>query len=411
MSSNAAISVSHLTKQYKISGSNTTRSAAEQLTYRLTHPFSRNVKRTFTALNDVSFDVQPGEAVGIIGHNGAGKSTLLKVLTRITRPTSGEVRLTGRVGSLLEVGTGFHSELTGRENIYLNGAILGMKTAEITAAFDEIVEFSGVSEFLDTPVKRYSSGMTVRLAFSVAAHLRCDILLVDEVLAVGDAEFQTRSKDKMDSLTHSGRTVLLVSHSMEYVTALCSRAILMDHGRPIFDGPVQEGTQRYFESVREFAATPGSHLKRDGSGQLRISKFVPRKTGFSTDEPKVFDVSVDCLEPIPGNVVLSFSIFADSGEQLVQGNSSLLGLNLEASRSSTGTFVLKTPWLQSGTYYIHAFLGQAGLGMIDAAHRICEFYVDPIVAYPFGHDASSYSQGAVLGSFDLDMSPVERDSH
>lgn len=186
---------------------------------------------SFWALRDVSFDVQPGEVVGVIGHNGAGKSTLLKLLSRITDPSEGEARIAGRVASLLEVGTGFHPELTGRENIYLNGSILGMTRGEITRQFDAIVDFSGVERFLDTPVKRYSSGMTVRLAFAIAAHLQPEILLVDEVLAVGDVAFQKKSLGKMQDVVHDeGRTVLFVSHNMDSIRALCDHVMVLDHG-------------------------------------------------------------------------------------------------------------------------------------------------------------------------------------
>src|SRR5438067_1220861 len=184
----------------------------------------------FWALRDINFSVRRGEVVGIIGRNGAGKSTLLKILSRITEPTEGKVTLRGRVASLLEVGTGFHPELTGRENIYLNGAILGMHRAEIKAKFDEIVAFAETEKFLDTPVKRYSSGMYVRLAFAVAAHLEPEILVIDEVLAVGDAEFQKKCLGKMDEVARGGRTVLFVSHNMAAVTALCGRAVLLRHG-------------------------------------------------------------------------------------------------------------------------------------------------------------------------------------
>jgi lipopolysaccharide transport system ATP-binding protein len=197
------------------------------------------------ALSDVSFDVRRGEVLGLIGRNGAGKSTLLKVLSRITEPTVGQVTLHGRVGSLLEVGTGFHPELTGRENIYLNGTILGMRRAEIVRRFDEIVEFAGVSRFLDTPVKRYSSGMQVRLAFAVAAHLEPEILLVDEVLAVGDAEFQAKCLGKMRDVTQEGRTIVFVSHNLAAVRSLCSRALLLEQGQLTFDGPVDQAVDNY----------------------------------------------------------------------------------------------------------------------------------------------------------------------
>lgn len=202
----------------------------------------------FWALREVSFEVRRGEVVGIIGRNGAGKSTLLKVLSRITEPSEGRVRIRGRVASLLEVGTGFHPELTGRENIFLNGAILGMSRAEIKRKFDEIVAFADVEKFLDTPVKRYSSGMYVRLAFAVAAHLEPEILVVDEVLAVGDAEFQRKCLGKMRDVSQGGRTVLFVSHNMAAVQALCGRGVLFERGRVILDALSSEAVKRYLES-------------------------------------------------------------------------------------------------------------------------------------------------------------------
>jgi lipopolysaccharide transport system ATP-binding protein len=200
------------------------------------------------ALRDVSFRVAEGEVLGVIGRNGAGKSTLLKILTRITNPTEGRAEIVGRVGSLLEVGTGFHGELTGRENVYLNGSILGMKHREIQRKFDDIVDFSGIGKFIDTPVKRYSSGMYVRLAFAVAAHLEPEILLVDEVLAVGDAEFQRRCLGRMEAFSVSGRTVLFVSHNMQTITQLCDRTIWLDGGRIVLDGPSPEVVARYLQS-------------------------------------------------------------------------------------------------------------------------------------------------------------------
>lgn len=212
------------------------------------------------ALRNVSFRVTPGEVVGLIGRNGAGKSTLLKVLSRITEPTSGRAFIRGRVGSLLEVGTGFHPELTGRENVYLNGALLGMKRAEIRRRFDEIVAFAEIERFLDTPVKRYSSGMYVRLAFAVAAHLQPEILLVDEVLAVGDLSFQAKCLGRMGDVAQSGRTILFVSHNMGAIGRLCRRSILLDAGRVVADGPTEQVIRKYISSVypaeacRTFAA-------------------------------------------------------------------------------------------------------------------------------------------------------------
>lgn len=205
-------------------------------------------KEEFWALKDVNFEVQPGEVVGIIGHNGAGKSTLLKILSQITPPTEGEIKINGRVGSLLEVGTGFHPELTGRENIMLNGAILGMTKNEIIKKFDAIVEFASIEKFLDTPVKYYSSGMYVRLAFSVAAHMEPDILIVDEVLAVGDAEFQKKCLGKMDEITKKeGRTILFVSHNMPAISSLCNRTILLNKGKIIKDGLTKDVIKYYVE--------------------------------------------------------------------------------------------------------------------------------------------------------------------
>jgi lipopolysaccharide transport system ATP-binding protein len=215
----------------------------------ITHnEFNKNdneLKEQFLALNDVSFEVKEGEVLGIIGRNGAGKSTLLKILSKVTAPTSGLIKIKGRVASLLEVGTGFHPELTGRENIYLNGAILGMNKQEIEKKFDEIVDFSGVEQFIDTPVKRYSSGMHVRLAFAVAAHLEPEILVVDEVLAVGDLAFQKKCLGKMKDVSTQGRTVLFVSHNMEAIQSLCGRVICLNKGKNIFDGGTDEGINFY----------------------------------------------------------------------------------------------------------------------------------------------------------------------
>jgi lipopolysaccharide transport system ATP-binding protein len=214
--------------------------------------------KDFWALKDVSFQIKQGETVGIIGRNGAGKSTLFKILSRITMPTEGRIRINGRIASLLEVGTGFHQELTGRENIFLNGAILGMTRAEIVRKFDEIVEFSEIANFLDTPVKRYSSGMHVRLAFAVAAHLEPEILIVDEVLAVGDASFQKKCLGKMEDFAQSGRTVLFVSHNMDAVRSLCQRALWLKEGRLCDDGNVEDVIEAYFGSLaneRSFSST------------------------------------------------------------------------------------------------------------------------------------------------------------
>ena len=249
-----AIVVDDLSKSYRIGWQNQAQSFREVMIETAKGPVrrllgrgrsSKDEKNVFWALRHVSFSIPPGEVIGIIGHNGAGKSTLLKVLSRITEPTEGTARIRGRVASLLEVGTGFHHELTGRENVYLNGSILGMRKVEIDRKFDEIVAFSEVGKFLDTPVKHYSSGMYVRLAFAVAAHLDPEILIIDEVLSVGDASFQRKCLGKMKEVSGTGRTVLFVSHNLTTVSSLCERAIWMDHGRPLMDGPAGEVVQRY----------------------------------------------------------------------------------------------------------------------------------------------------------------------
>jgi lipopolysaccharide transport system ATP-binding protein len=238
-----------------------------------TSPSVRPSSEDFWALKDVSFEVKQGEVVGIIGRNGAGKSTLLKILSRVTEPTAGRIRLKGRVSSLLEVGTGFHPELTGRENIYLNGTILGMTKKEIDRKFDAIVAFSGVEKFLDVPVKRFSSGMQVRLAFSVAAHLEPEVLVIDEVLAVGDAGFQRKCLGKMQDVAAEGRTVLFVSHDLAAVEKLCSRAILMDAGRCQTDGPVSETITRYQSAMLQFASKDLTTRKdRKGEGFVRFTR-------------------------------------------------------------------------------------------------------------------------------------------
>ncbi len=256
--SNFAIRVDHLGKQFRIGAAPVRyRTLRDSVTNMVAAPFrrirqgfmpSKDEMHTFWALQDVSFDVTQGQVLGVIGRNGAGKSTLLKILSRVMEPTSGEVEIRGRVGSLLEVGTGFHPELTGRENIALNGAILGMRRAEIKSKFDEIVDFSGVEKFIDTPVKRYSSGMYLRLAFAVAAHLEPEILVVDEVLAVGDAAFQQKCLGKMNDVAQEGRTVLFVSHNMSAILRLTHESIILDSGRLVMRAPSSEAVDYYMAS-------------------------------------------------------------------------------------------------------------------------------------------------------------------
>ena len=291
MSSDVAIRIEGLGKSYRISHQEQQITLAEQAMQRLRHPLRRAPSETFWALRDVDLEVNRGEVLGLIGRNGAGKSTLLKVLSRITPPTAGRVELFGRIGSLLEVGTGFHPELTGRENIYLNGSILGMRKPEIDRQFDDIVEFAGVERFLDTPVKRYSSGMYVRLAFAVAAHLETEILLIDEVLAVGDQEFQDKCIGKMHDVSTQGRTVLVVSHNLASVRQLAERCVLLDRGTILTSGAVEQVLDSYRRVAAESWTPRGSDGSRGvpkGAQILRID-LVRGSTGVC-GEPLLIDV-------------------------------------------------------------------------------------------------------------------------
>ncbi len=284
------INIENLGKQYNIDiGTNKGRTFREALIDKFLIPIGRlrnafvqnstdldTDARAIWALKDISLQVKKGEVLGIIGRNGAGKTTLLKILSRITEPTEGVIRITGRVGSLLEVGAGFHSELTGRENIYLSGAILGMKKVEIDKKFDDMVEFAEIEKFLNTPVKRYSSGMYMRLAFAVAVHLDPEVLLVDEVLAVGDAIFQTKCLAKMSNITRQGRTVLFVSHNMGAVGSICQRGVVLDEGRIIFQGPIQEAIQFYEGEIfqKKHVDKPiANRTDRSGTGDVKLVDF------------------------------------------------------------------------------------------------------------------------------------------
>lgn len=269
--SELAIKVQGLSKEYSI-GLNKSGSFRESFNRRIKHLMGKKVLgESFMALKDISFDVKKGEAVGIIGRNGAGKSTLLKILSRITEPTTGRIEINGRVSSLLEVGTGFHPELTGRENIYLNGTILGMTQREVKSKFDEIVDFSGVEKFIDTTVKHYSSGMQVRLAFSVAAHLEPEILIIDEVLAVGDAEFQKKCLGKMEDVAGKGRTVLFVSHNMGAIANLCAEGILLKEGIITSKGNVIQVLKDYQNDLEErLKIKINDRTDRIGNGTIRF---------------------------------------------------------------------------------------------------------------------------------------------
>lgn len=279
----------------------------------------QNVEQ-FWALSDVSFDIMQGDKVGIIGRNGAGKSTLLKLLSRITEPSTGRITLRGRVASLLEVGTGFHPELTGRENIYLNGAILGMSRIEVRSKFDEIVDFAGVEKFLDTPVKRYSSGMYVRLAFAVAAHLEPEILIVDEVLAVGDMDFQKKCLGKMEDISNEGRTLLFVSHQMPMIESLCQRCLLLENGNLIADGATTEVVARY-RGVEGIASEVDFSKNDMQSGKaVRLLKGSltdaggQAKSEFDLEEPICIRMEYEIAEDLQGKPVPNFH-FTDAQGQ------------------------------------------------------------------------------------------------
>jgi lipopolysaccharide transport system ATP-binding protein len=277
-----AISVENLSKRYELGALHQETQLRDQLVRLLRAPFGRRrLREVLWALSDVSFTVETGEVVGIIGRNGAGKSTLLKILSKITYPTSGSVKARGRVAALLEVGAGFHEELTGRENIYLNGSIMGMRKREVDAKLEAIVEFSGLQRFIDTPIKRYSSGMRSRLGFAVAAHLDPDVLIVDEVLAVGDAAFQKKCISAMHELRGGGRTVLFVSHNMAAVENLCSRGIWLAQGQVQLDGPAPKVIEAYMSSfaAAENASTVLTHVEdRFGSGEIRFTRVEFRST-------------------------------------------------------------------------------------------------------------------------------------
>jgi len=326
--SEPAIRVDGLGKRYRLGTRERYLSLRDSLSRAANRPMqwlrretdSASKPESFWALKDVTFEVGHGEVVGIIGRNGAGKSTLLKILSRITEPTAGQVELYGRVGSLLEVGTGFHPELTGRENIYLNGAILGMKREEIARKFDEIVAFAGVEKFLDTAVKHFSSGMYMRLAFAVAAHLEPEILVVDEVLAVGDAEFQKKCLNKMEETGRSGRTVLFVSHNMPSITRLCGRCILLDEGAVRRDGPSAEVAADYLRSGAGTSAfrewTDPRRMPGDDVARLHRVRVLDdareNKAVLDIRRPIGIEIEFEVLRP--GHVLVpNFHLYNDAG--------------------------------------------------------------------------------------------------
>src|SRR5678815_29332 len=304
---NTAIRIANVGKRYRIGGLHPGyMTFREMLGGLVTAPFKKrsNGQQTLWALSDINLDIGQGELVGIIGHNGAGKSTLLKILSRVTKPTTGEVELFGRIGSLLEVGTGFHPDLSGRENIFLSGAILGMRRAEIERKFDDIVAFSELEKFIETSVKWYSSGMYVRLAFSVAAHLEPEILVMDEVLAVGDAAFQQKCLDKMHEIRQQGRTILFVSHDMAAITRLCKRVVLLENGKITLDGEPREVVKRYLSSSWQTGALREWENQQDAPGDqvVRLRRVRVRAEDGTTvsvvdiHKPFGIELTYDVLE-------------------------------------------------------------------------------------------------------------------
>jgi lipopolysaccharide transport system ATP-binding protein len=369
----SAISAEAVSKLYRL-GTVTSRTAWEDLTRwwvmhvagredpRWTQPAINTYAdeerpRYIWAVQDISFSAEPGEVIGIIGQNGAGKSTLLKILSRITVPTKGCVKLNGRLASLLEIGTGFHPELTGRENIYLNGSILGMDYKEITRRLDEIIEFAEIAEFVDTPVKRYSSGMHMRLAFSVAAHLETDILVVDEVLAVGDIAFQQKCLTKMGGAGEAGRTVLFVSHRMDHVTSLCRRAILLSHGQKLYDGPTAKAMARYYALFdREIRDTLRRREDRTGFGHVRIvdawvsnGRRERTQTVVTGDDVYIsIRIENQGVEPV-GGLIVQAEIFS-FGNLLVAALSTGGNEPLTITRSATVEFAIPRLMLNAGLF-------------------------------------------------------------
>jgi lipopolysaccharide transport system ATP-binding protein len=353
---------------------------------RIRHPgASSHVSVDLWALRHIDLEIREGEVVGIIGRNGSGKSTLLKLLSHITEPTEGRVEIRGKVGSLLEVGTGFHKELTGRENIQMNGAILGLSRADIRRKFDDIVAFAGIEKFMDTPVKRYSSGMYVRLAFAVAAHLDPDILLVDEVLAVGDAEFQAKCLSKMGEAASSGRTVLLVSHNMPAVSNLCKRAVLLDGGRLVADGTADDVISQYLQSGRresgsaDLTTAARPHWARPWLQKARILG----KDGQTTSESHMGDdltVEVTFSSPDGSSVrgmVLVVEIVSARLGRVAGVSSAMTGESVGWPETKGGSIrcrILRPPLLP-GEYMIDVALGGAGRTWVDLARGALSFKV------------------------------------
>jgi homopolymeric O-antigen transport system ATP-binding protein len=384
--SHVAIRAENLSKRFQIAAARTRyryHTLREQISARLTlRRRPDDVRReTFWGLKDVSFEVAAGEVVGIIGANGAGKSTLLKILSRITEPTSGYADLHGRVGSLLEVGTGFHPELTGRENVYLNGAILGMRKADIERKADDIVAFAETGKFIDTPVKHYSSGMYMRLAFAVAAHLEPEILIVDEVLAVGDLSFQNKCLGKMQDVASEGRTVLFVSHNMGAIANLCTSALWLDEGRVAARGPVADTVAAYIQSVGRPRAYDASRWQHQGSGEATFvdarmvdAQGQPRET-FGMGESVLVEFDMDLSRPL-SSLHMSVDIKrADSGLPVLHLLNRDSGAACERLSDGKHRLSVEIPncMLYPGSYTVSLFVGVPGKVVIDHVENVLTF--------------------------------------
>jgi lipopolysaccharide transport system ATP-binding protein len=352
--------------------------------------FGGGTKEDFWALNDVSFNVNPGECVGIIGRNGAGKSTLLKILSRITKPTKGRIIARGRIASLLEVGTGFHQELTGRENIFFNGSILGMKRSEIAAKFDDIVAFSGTEKFLDTPLKHFSSGMQLRLAFSVAAFLEPEILIIDEVLAVGDAEFQRKCIGKMNDVSRSGRTILFVSHDLGAVSSLCKKVAVLQQGSLVFFGETPDALSFYQHGYKKseiYRAPESKKQKRAYFKEVRVcdNKGVLTST-FMYDQAVRIEFDIAINDP---------SVKADVVVLVLDSNKRRL-FALESNELKEKMSVDIDPQvLVRGTYSLIAYVNQPNIYQIDEINDVCDFEVIDNGSQMLKHGQWDY--GSVFG--------------
>jgi ABC-type polysaccharide/polyol phosphate transport system ATPase subunit len=382
------IEVKHLSKQYNIGVDATYKTLSESFTSTIRHPLKtiknfRKPNNKFWALKDVNLEIERGEVVGIIGRNGAGKSTLLKILSRITYPTEGEIKMRGRVGSLLEVGTGFHPELTGRENIYFNGAILGMKKKEIDDKFDEIVKFSDIDKFLDTPVKRYSSGMYVKLAFSVAAHMNPDILIVDEVLAVGDASFQKKCLGKIHDVAEIGKTVMFVSHNMGFISDLCDRCILLSDGTVTADGDTKNIIREYMSAENVISSIDLRNWSKDrlGNGPMRVIYLETQdfggnpKSQFSYGEPIIVNIGIS--GKVGNECILGVSIRNELQQLILHfSNSDDHEDLILTSNESEVQFCLRHNVLNDGTYYITIWLGDGFNILNDRVNNCLSFSVN-----------------------------------